>query len=48
MVFAHDTELALAAAAALVNTARGEPDELTTGDAAGRVRPYLAVDRRSW
>ncbi|HJQ02433.1 MAG TPA: CGNR zinc finger domain-containing protein [Jatrophihabitans sp.] len=31
MVFAPDTELALAAAAALVNTCRGEEDELTTG-----------------
>ena len=30
MVFAHDTELALAAAAALVNTARTDPDELST------------------
>jgi predicted RNA-binding Zn ribbon-like protein len=30
MVFAHDTELALAAAAALVNTAHTDPDELST------------------
>jgi predicted RNA-binding Zn ribbon-like protein len=32
VVFAHDTELALAAVAALVNTARGDEDELTTGE----------------
>jgi predicted RNA-binding Zn ribbon-like protein len=32
MVFAPDTELALAAAAALVNTCRGDQDELTTGE----------------
>ena len=30
MLFAHDTELALSAAAALVNTGRGSVDELTT------------------
>ena len=30
MLFAHDTELALQAAAALVNTAAGEVDELAT------------------
>jgi predicted RNA-binding Zn ribbon-like protein len=30
MVFAHDTEVALAAAAALVNTARGDVDTLTS------------------
>jgi predicted RNA-binding Zn ribbon-like protein len=30
VVFAHDTELALAAAAALVNTCRGSEDQLTT------------------
>jgi predicted RNA-binding Zn ribbon-like protein len=28
VIFAHDTEVALAAAAALVNTGRGEPDQL--------------------
>jgi len=32
MIFAHDTEVALAAAADLVNTARGEVDALTTED----------------
>jgi len=32
MIFAHDTEVALAAAAALVNTARGARDALTTMD----------------
>jgi predicted RNA-binding Zn ribbon-like protein len=41
MLFAHDTELALAAAAALVNTARGEADELTTG-------AELAEFARTW
>lgn len=30
MIFAHDTEVALAAAAALVNTLDGEDDQLTT------------------
>lgn len=41
MVFAHDTELALAAAAALVNTARAEPDELSSG-------AELAEFARTW
>ena len=41
MVFAHDTELALAAAAALVNTAHPDPDELSTGD-------QLAEFARTW
>jgi predicted RNA-binding Zn ribbon-like protein len=41
MVFAHDTELALAAAAALVNTAHSEPDELSTG-------AQLAEFARTW
>jgi predicted RNA-binding Zn ribbon-like protein len=31
MVFAHDTELALTAVAALVNTAHTDPDQLSTG-----------------
>jgi predicted RNA-binding Zn ribbon-like protein len=41
MVFAHDTELALAAAAALVNTAHADPDELSTG-------AELAEFARTW
>jgi len=41
MVFAHDTESALAAAAALVNTARTDPDELSTG-------AQLAEFARTW
>ena len=41
MVFAHDTELALAAAAALVNTARTDPDELSTA-------AQLAEFARTW
>lgn len=41
MVFAHDTELALVAAAALVNTARTEPDELSSG-------AELAEFARTW
>jgi predicted RNA-binding Zn ribbon-like protein len=41
VLFAHDTEVALAAAAALVNTGRGDPDELAD---------LAALDRfvRSW
>jgi predicted RNA-binding Zn ribbon-like protein len=41
MVFTHDTELALAAAAALVNTAHTDPDELSTG-------AQLAEFARTW
>lgn len=41
MVFAPDTELALAAAAALVNTSRGDEDELTTAE-------QLAEFARTW
>jgi predicted RNA-binding Zn ribbon-like protein len=41
MLFAHDTELALAAAAALVNTAHAEPDQLSTG-------AELAEFSRTW
>lgn len=41
MVFAHDTELALAAAAALVNTAHNDPDQLSTAT-------ELAEFARTW
>ena len=50
MVFAPDTELALAAAAALVNTSRGEVDELTTGeqlDEFARTWQWTGIRRKS-
>ena len=50
MLFAHDTEVALAAAAALVNTVDVlDPDrrEAARRRRPGRVRPHLGLDRAS-
>ena len=44
-MFAHDTEVALAAAAALVNTVSAERGAAARPRGARRLRPHLAVDR---